>query len=189
MQVLPPHLEHQLIHFRPTFLHWQFCMQAQAVFQPQLSICMLKSYVHDSQRMAEASKGWLWVWDSEKLMRSIETSMFYSNASNYHLIDVVIPSDTRLGHMVFLTKLTDRGSSNLSFKDMHWFNMTQSCKHDTIPQCIWKPCRHHSYRRPMCTWGILVIFGGHLGFGIKMTPLPTNKNRNMISTPETDSLP
>ena len=67
---------------------------------------------------------------------------------------------------------------------LHWFNMTQSCKHDSIPQCIWKPCRHHSYRRPMCTWGILVIFGGHLGFGIKMSPLPTNKNRNIILTPE-----
>ena len=75
----------------------------------------------------------------------------------------------------------------------HWFNMTQSCKHDTIPQCIWKPCRHHPYRRPMCNWGILVIFGGHLGFGIKMTPppplSPTHKNRNIISTPEKDSSP
>ena len=56
--------------------------------------------------------------------------------------------------------------------DLHWFNMTQSCEHDTLPQRIWKPCRHHSYRRPMCTWGILVIFGGHLGFGIKITPSP-----------------
>ena len=66
---------------------------------------------------------------------------------------------------------------------LHWFNMTHSCKHDTIPQCIWKPCRHHSYRRPMCTLGILVIFGGHFGFGTKMTPpSPTNKNRNIIST-------
>ena len=60
---------------------------------------------------------------------------------------------------------------------LHWFNMTQSCKHDTIPQCIWKPCRHHSYRRPMCTWGILVIFGGYLGFGIKMTPPPPLPNK------------
>ena len=32
-------------------------MQAQAVLQPQLSICtLLKSYDHDSQRMAEAWK-------------------------------------------------------------------------------------------------------------------------------------
>ena len=55
-----------------------------------------------------------------KLMSSIETSMFYRNASNYHLIDVVTTTDTRRGgHMVFLTKLTDRWSSNLSFNDMH----------------------------------------------------------------------
>ena len=48
---------------------------------------------------------------------------------------------------------------------LHWFKMTESCKHYTILQCIWKPCRHHFYRR-LC---LLVIFGGHLGFGIKMT--------------------
>ena len=53
------------------------------------------------------------------MIRSIETSLFYRNASNYHLIDVVTLTDTRRGHMVFLTKLTDRGSSNLSLKDMH----------------------------------------------------------------------
>ena len=55
---------------------------------------------------------------------------------------------------------------------LHWFNMPQSCIHDTIPQCIWKPCRQNSYQRPMCTWGILVIFCGHHGFGIKMNPPP-----------------
>ena len=65
---------------------------------------------------------------------------------------------------------------------LHWFNMTQSYKH-TIPQCIWKPCRHHSYRRPMCTRGILVIFGGHLGFDIKMTPLPNKqKQKHYLNT-------
>ena len=46
-------------------------------------------------------KGWLWVWDSEQLIRSIETSMFYCNASNYHLIDVLTLTDTQHGHMVF----------------------------------------------------------------------------------------
>ena len=55
--------------------------------------------------------------------------MFYHNAFNYHLIDVVILTDTRRGHMFFLTKLTDRGSSNLSLNDMHWINMTESYKH------------------------------------------------------------
>ena len=54
LQVLPPHPEHILIHFRPAFLHWQFRMQAQAVLQPQLSMYMLKSCDHDSHRMAEA---------------------------------------------------------------------------------------------------------------------------------------
>ena len=70
--------------------------------------------------------------------------MFYRNASNYHLIDVVTLTDTWRGHMVFLTKLTDRGSSNLSLNDMHWFNMTESYKHYTILHCTWKPCRDHS---------------------------------------------
>ena len=46
-------------------------------------------------------------WDSEQLMRSIETSTFYFNACNYHLIDVATLIDTRSGHMVFLTKLND----------------------------------------------------------------------------------
>ena len=50
--------------------------------------------------------GWLWVWDSEKLIRSIETSMFYRNASNYHLIDVVTLTDTQRGHMMFLATQT-----------------------------------------------------------------------------------
>ena len=59
-----------------------------------------------------------------KLIRSIEASMFYRNAFNYHVIDVVTLTDTRRDHMVFLTKLTDRGSSNLSLNDMHWFDMT-----------------------------------------------------------------
>ena len=58
--------------------------------------------------------------------------MFYRNASNYHLIDVVTLTDTRRGHMVFLTKLTDRGSSNLSLNDMHWFNMTELYKYYII---------------------------------------------------------
>ena len=56
LQVLPPHPEHILIHFRPAFLHWQFRMKAQAVLQPQLSIYMFKSYDHDSHRTAEAWK-------------------------------------------------------------------------------------------------------------------------------------
>ena len=50
--------------------------------------------------------------------------MFYRNASNYHVIDEVTLTDTRCDHMVFLTKLTDRGFSNLSLNDMHWFDMT-----------------------------------------------------------------
>ena len=49
----------------------------------------------------------------------------YRNAFNYRLIDVVTLTDTRRGHMVFLTKLTDRGSSSLSLNDMQWFNMTE----------------------------------------------------------------
>ena len=57
--------------------------------------------------------------------------VLYRNASSYHLIDVVTLADTRRGHMVFRTKLTDRGSSNLSLNDMHWFNMTESYKYYT----------------------------------------------------------
>ena len=111
---------------------------------------------------------------------------------------------------------------------LNWFNMTESCKQYTILQCIWKPCRHYQYRRPMSTFyfwrpswiwhrdgpkhnfntkngchpeisgirGITLVsvlhwskswnstnprcyFGGHLEFGIKMTP-------SIILTPETD---
>ena len=58
--------------------------------------------------------------------------MCYHNASNYHLIDIVTLTDTQRGHMVFLTKLTDHGSSNLYLNDMHWFNMTESHKHYTL---------------------------------------------------------
>ena len=58
--------------------------------------------------------------------------MFYRNASNYHLSDVVTLTDTRRGHMVFLTKLTDRGYSNLSLNDMHWFDMTELYTHYPI---------------------------------------------------------
>ena len=29
----------------------------------------------------------------------------------------------------------------------------------------------------MCTWGILVIFGGQIGIGIKMTPPPKKKKK------------
>ena len=36
--------------------------------------------------------------------------------------------------------------------------MTASCKYYTITQCIWKPCGHHIYRRPMCIWDILGFF-------------------------------
>ena len=89
-------------------------------------------------------KGWFWVWESEKLIRSIETPVFYRNVSNYHLIDVVTLTDTRRGHMVFLTKLDNRCSSNLSLNDLHWFNMTESYKHYAIPHCNWKPCSNHS---------------------------------------------
>ena len=49
----------------------------------------------------------------------------YRNASNYHLIDVVTLTETRRGHMVFLSKLTNLGYSNLSLNDMHWYNMTE----------------------------------------------------------------
>ena len=52
-------------------------------------------------------KSWIWIWDPEQLIRSIETSVFYRNASNYHLIDVLTLTDTQHGHMVFLTKLTE----------------------------------------------------------------------------------
>ena len=40
--------------------------------------------------------------------------------------------------------------------------MTESYKYYTIQQCIWKPCRDHSYQRPMCTWAILVILSATL---------------------------
>ena len=52
-------------------------------------------------------KRWIQVWDSEQLIWSIETCTFHLNASYYHLIDEVTLSDTRHGHRVFLTKLTD----------------------------------------------------------------------------------
>ena len=81
------------------------------------------------------------------------------------------PGDKPLFETVLVNLLT-----HICVTRPQWINMTQSCKHDTIPQCIWKPCRHHSYWRPMCTWGILVVFG------IKMTP-------NIILAPETDSSP
>ena len=64
--------------------------------------------------------------------------------------------------------------------NLHWFNMIQSCKHYTIPQCIWKPCRHHSYRRPMCTWGIFFWRPSWIWHQDDPTS-PTNKNRNIIS--------
>ena len=66
----------------------------------------LKCYDHDSHRMAGAwSVGF--GYSREQLIWSIETRTFHLNASYYHLIDVVTLSDTRHGHMVFLTKLTD----------------------------------------------------------------------------------
>ena len=70
---------------------------------------MFKCYDRDSHRnrMAEAYKRWIRVWDSEQLIWSIETSTFHLNASYYHLIDEVTLTDTRFGHVAFLTKLTD----------------------------------------------------------------------------------
>ena len=50
---------------------------------------------------------WIPVRDSEQLICPIETCTFHLNASYYHLIDEVTLIDTRHGHMVFLTKLTD----------------------------------------------------------------------------------
>ena len=50
---------------------------------------------------------------------SIETFMFYRNAPNYHLIDVMTFTDARRGHMLFLTKLIDHGFSNLSDNELH----------------------------------------------------------------------
>ena len=58
-------------------------------------VYMLKCYDHDSHRMAGA-------WSV-----AIETCTFHLNASYYHMIDEVTLNDTRHGHMVFLTKLTD----------------------------------------------------------------------------------
>ena len=52
-------------------------------------------------------KRWIRVWDSEQLIWPIETCTFHLNASYYHLIDEVTLIDTRHGHTVFLTKLTD----------------------------------------------------------------------------------
>ena len=142
LQVLPPHPEHILMHFKPAFLHLQIRMQA--VLQPQLSIYMyiwMYMYVYMSSH-DRGLKGWL--WDSEQLIRSTETSMFYRIASNYRLIDVVTLTDAWRGHMVFLTKLTDHWSSNLALNDMRWFNMTESYKLYAILHCIWKPCMDQS---------------------------------------------
>ena len=68
---------------------------------------------------------------------------------------------------------------------LHWFTgliWLNQANMILYTPCIWKPCRHHSYRRPICTWGILVIFGSHLGFGIKMTPPPTRTRWRRVKT-------
>ena len=56
--------------------------------------------------------------------------------------------------------------------------MTKSYKHYTILQCIWKPSRGHSYRRPNVYLGFTYHFGRHLGFCIKMTPKHNLNTRN-----------
>ena len=71
---------------------------------------------------------------------------------------------------------------------LHWFNMIESYKHDTIPQCIWKPCRHQSYRRPMCILGILVIFGGHRGFHPLLHPHPIPQHQKRIPRPKINGI-
>ena len=142
LQVLPPHPEHILIHFRPTFLHWQFRMEAQAVLQPQLTIWKVMIMIVIAWQRPERLALGMGFGKIDKVNWNI--SVLYRNASSYHRIDVVTLTDTRRGNMVFLTKLTDRGSSNMSLNDMHWFNMTESYKHYTILHCTWKPCRDHS---------------------------------------------
>ena len=68
---------------------------------------MLKCYHRDTHRMAEAWKVWFGYGIQSNWLWSIETSTFHLNASNYHLIYEVTLTDTRNGHMVILTKLTD----------------------------------------------------------------------------------
>ena len=110
LPVLPPHSEHIYIDA------FQTCILALAVpyasslvtAAEHIYVKMLWSWQSSHGR---GLKSWLWVWDSEQLIRSIGTSMFYRNVSNYHLIIVVTPTDTRRGHMVFPIKLsiiTDR---------------------------------------------------------------------------------
>ena len=69
-------------------------------------VYMLKCYDRESSHGRDL-KRWIRVWDSEQLIWSIETCTFHLNASCYHLIDEVTLNDTRHGHRVFLTKLTD----------------------------------------------------------------------------------
>ena len=52
-------------------------------------------------------KRWSRVLDSEQLIWPIETCTVHLNASYYRLINEVTLIDTRQGHIVFLTKLTD----------------------------------------------------------------------------------
>ena len=68
---------------------------------------------HDSHRMAEPWRGWLWVWDSEQLIRSIETPTFYLNTSKYHLIDVATRTQARLQIWIYMICI-----------DLIWLNYT-----------------------------------------------------------------
>ena len=72
-------------------------------------------------------------------MWSIETCTFHLNASYYHLLDDVILTDTRYGHMMFLTKLTELFSNDHGFS-----NLTESYRYYIILHCISKPCGDNS---------------------------------------------
>ena len=56
--------------------------------------------------------------------------------------------------------------------------MTESYKHYTVLQCIWKPCRDHSYRRPMCTRAILAILAAILDLVSRWPPNHNFQTRN-----------
>ena len=59
-------------------------------------------------------------------------------------------TDTRRGYVVFLIKLTDRGSSNLSVNDLHWFNITKSYKWDKQLKRGWSKIVYDVFRSLNC---------------------------------------
>ena len=105
-------------------------------------------------------KDWIWIWGSGKLLKSNKADTFRAcNTGN------------GCTHMVFLTKLTDRRSSNLSLT--HWGRVTHICVGNLT--IIGSDNGLSPDRRQAITWtnvGILLI-----------GPLGTNFSKMLIEIP------